>query len=78
MRSDFLTADRDSLYLLPLSVQDWLLVNHLARFVVDIVAQLDLTPLRDAYAGRGCKAYDPEILLSLLFYGYAAGTFSSR
>ena len=53
-------------------------VNHLARFIVDIVAQLDLTPLRDAYAGRGCKAYDPEMLLGLLFYGYATGTFSSR
>ena len=78
MRSDFLIADRDSLYLLPPSFQDWLPVNHLARFVVDIVAQLDLTPLRDAYAGRGCKAYDPEMLLSLLFYGYATGTFSSR
>ena len=78
MRSDFLTADRDSLYLLPPSVQDWLPANHLARFVVDIVAQLDLTPLRDAYAGRGCKAYDPAMLLTLLFYGYATGTFSSR
>ena len=78
MHSDFLTADRDSLYLLPPSVQDWLLVNHLARFIIDIVAQLDLTPLRDAYDGRGCKAYDPEMLLGLLFYGYATGTFSSR
>ena len=78
MHSDFLSADRDSLYLLPPSVQDWLPVNHLARFIVDIVAQLDLTPLRDAYAGRGCKAYDPEMLLGLLFYGYATGTFSSR
>ncbi len=78
MHSDFLTADRDSLYLLPPSVQEWLPDNHLARFIVDIVGQLDLTPLRDAYAGRGCKAYDPEMLLSLLFYGYATGTFSSR
>ena len=78
MHSDFLTADRDSLYLLPPSVQDWLPVNHLARFIVDIVAQLDLTPLRGAYDGRGCKAYDPEMLLGLLFYGYATGTFSSR
>ncbi len=78
MHSDFITADRDSLYLLPPSVQDWLPVNHLARFIVDIVAQLDLTLLRDAYAGRGCKAYDPAMLLGLLFYGYATGTFSSR
>ena len=78
MHSDFLSADRDSLYLLPPSVQDWLPVNHLARFIVDIVAQLDLTPLRDAYDGRGCKAYDPEMLLGLLFYGYATGTFSNR
>jgi transposase len=77
MHSDFLPTDRETLYLLPPSVQDWLPINHLAHFIVDIVAQLDIMPLRNAYTGRGSKAYDPEMLLSLLFYGYATGTFSS-
>jgi len=78
MSSNFVDIDRGTLYLLPPSIQDWLPEDHLARFVVEIVSQLDLKPLRDAYAGRGSKAYSPEILLSLLFYGYATGVFSSR
>jgi len=63
---------------MPPSVQDWLPENHLARFVVDIVSQLDLWPLSSAYAGRGSDAYPPGNLLALLFYGYATGIFSSR
>lgn len=74
----FIDCDRDTLYLMPPSVQDWLPGDHLARFIVDVVMQLDLRPLENAYAGRGSDAYSPKMLLSLLFYGYATGTFSSR
>lgn len=74
----FIQCDRDTLYLMPPSVQDWLPENHLARFVVDIVSQLDLWPLVSAYTGRGSDAYPPGTLLALLFYGYATGVFSSR
>ena len=74
----FIQCDRDTLYLMPPSVQDWLPENHLARFVVDVVSQLDLWPLVSAYAGRGSDAYAPGTLLALLFYGYATGVFSSR
>jgi transposase len=52
--------------------------NHLARFVVDIVAQLDLTAIYARYAVTGGEAIAPEALLALLFYGYATGKFSSR
>lgn len=52
--------------------------RHLARFIVDIVSQLNPRPLAKTYAGKGFKAYRPEILLFLLFYGYATGVFSSR
>jgi transposase len=78
MISKFVETDRNTPYLLPPSIQDWLPEGHLARFVVDIVSQLDLNPLRTAYAGVGSKAYNPEMLLALLFYGYATGVFSSR
>ena len=63
---------------MPPAIQDWLPERHLARFIVDIVSQLDLRPLAETYAGKGYKAYHPEILLSMLFYGYATGVFSSR
>jgi len=76
--TDFQNVDRDTPYLMPPVLQDWLPENHLARFVVDVVASLDLGPLYDSYSGRGSDAVDPGMLLSLLFYCYATGTFSSR
>ena len=78
MNHKFIPTSRDQLYLFPPAIQDWLPEKHLARFVVDIVSQLNLRPLVETYAGKGFKAYHPEILLSLLFYGYATGVFSSR
>jgi transposase len=74
----FHPINRDTDYLLPPSVQDWLPESHLARYVVDVVEGLDLSELERAYAGRGSDAYHPATLLSLLIYGYATGTFSSR
>lgn len=78
MMSRFVTADRDTVYLFPPSVSDWLPEKHLARFVVEVVDQLDLSELTGQYAGRGSKAHHPAVLLSLLIYGYATGVFSSR
>jgi transposase len=74
----FVEVDRETLFLLPPSLQDWLPEGHLARFVVEIVEQLNLRSLKESYAGRGSQAYNPEMLLALLFYGYATGVFSSR
>jgi len=76
--SNFRQCDRETPYLLPPSVDDWLPSDHLARFVVDIVEQLDLSPLTRQYRGAGSAAYHPSVLLGLLIYGYATGTFGSR
>lgn len=76
--SRFLPVDRGTSYLLPPSVDDWLPEDHLARFVVDVVDQLDLSTLTKQYAGRGSRAHHPAMLLALLVYGYATGVFSSR
>jgi len=78
MKPKFVEVDRETQYLLPPSVQDWLPEGHLARFVVEIVEQLDLRSLKASYAGRGSQPYHPAMLLALLFYGYATGVFSSR
>jgi transposase len=74
----FHPIDRDTDFLLPPSVQEWLPEAHLARYVVEVVEQLDLSVLERAYAGNGSTAYHPATLLSLLIYGYATATFSSR
>ena len=57
MSGRFVSVDRDTAYLLPPSVQEWLPGNHLARFVVEIVEQLDLSELTRAYRGRGLATW---------------------
>ena len=78
MSAEFRTIDRDTPMLMPASIQEWLPEQHLARFVVDIVEQLDLSELTSRYGGGGKQAYHPALLVALLFYGYATGVFSSR
>ena len=74
----FRPIDRATPYLLPPSVDDWLPKDHLARFVVDIVDQLDLSALTRQYRGTGSAPYHPTVMLGLLIYGYATGVYSSR
>lgn len=76
--SNFIVTDRKTDYLLPPSVDDWLNEDHLARYIVEVVDQLDLSRLTRQYAGRGSKAHHPATLLSILIYGYCTGVFSSR
>lgn len=76
--SNFRPVDRDTSFLLPPSVDDWLPKDHLARFVIEIVEQLDLSALTFSYRVAGSAAYHPSMLLSLLIYGYATGTYGSR
>jgi transposase len=76
--NNFRPIDRQTRYLLPPSVEDWLPERHLARFVVEIIDQLDLSAMSRAYRGSGSASYHPRLLLGLLVYGYATGVFSSR
>jgi transposase len=78
MASKFLECDRNTLYLLPPSIQDWLPEKHLARFVVDIIEQLDVSAFEKKYGVLGRKAYPVRIMLGLIFYGYITGVHSSR
>lgn len=66
--------------LMPPSVADWLPDDHLAWFVLDVVAELDLSAFLAAYRvdGRGGAAYDPRMMLALLVYAYCVGERSSR
>lgn len=78
MSRKFRTADYEETLNQTIRLGDALPANHLARFVVDMIAQLDLSEIYARYAARGGEAFAPEILLGLLFYGYASGVFSSR
>ncbi len=78
MSVDFIKVDRETPFLFPLSVQDWRSQDHPARFVVDIVGQLNPSSLQAAYSGQGSKPYDRPLLFGLIHYGYATRLFSSR
>lgn len=60
------------------TIDDCLPADHLARFIVAIISMLDLSAIYAHYAPVGGEAFAPELLLGLLFYGYAVGKFSSR
>jgi len=76
--SNFRPINRDTDFLLPPSVDEWLPERHLARFVVEVVDRLDLSAMVRAYRGSGSASYHPSMLLGLLIYGYATKVFSSR
>jgi transposase len=78
MTRKFITVDYEAALEQTVSLREALPAKHLARFVVDVVAELDLTCIYERYGLRGGEAYAPELLLALLFYGYATGVFSSR
>jgi transposase len=75
---NFRPTDRLTGFLMPPSVDEWLPQTHLARFVVEVIDGLDLSPMSKSYRGSGSASYHPKVLLSLLVYGYATGVFSSR
>src|SRR5271163_995557 len=76
--SNFRQVDRQTGFLLPPSVDEWLPERHLARFVVEVIEGLDLRAMSGSYRGSGSASYHPAMLLGLLVYGYATGVFSSR
>ena len=70
----------DQLFLVPPSLQDWLPQDHLARFIAEVMNELDLSAIYAEYErdGRGLAAYHPLMLTRLLLYGYSIGVTSSR
>jgi len=78
MSRTFKTVDYEAARDLTVRLGDCLPPEHLACFVVDSVALLDLAALYARYGSRGGEPYAPEVLLALLLYGYATGVCSSR
>jgi transposase len=80
MAQNFLACDREQELLLPPSLREWLPEGHLAWFVIDAVAGMDLSAFYEAYRddGHGRAAHDPAMMVALLLYAYAVGRHSSR
>lgn len=78
MATRFVPIDRDTPLLLPPNLRDWVPADHLVHFILDAVAVLDLRQVKVNERGTGSEQYPPTMLLALLIYNYATGTFGSR
>ena len=80
MAQTFIGCDRDQSFLMPPDIRDWLAEDHLAWFVLDAVAGMNLGAFYGAYRrdGVGRRAYDPAMVVALLLYCYARGVRSAR
>lgn len=80
MTQSFLGCDRGQAFLLPPSLDEWLPVDHFARFVIAAVEAMDLTAFYADYRadGYGRPPHDPSMMVALLVYAYARGQRSSR
>ena len=78
MTRQFITVDYEATLQQTVTLAECLPADHLARFIVGMIALLDLRAIYAGYAAVGGAAFAPELLLGLLFYGYATGVFSSR
>ena len=80
MGYNFIECNREQVYLLPPSLQEWLPEKDLAWFVIDAVKQMELKAFYKKYRndGWGAASYNPEMMVSLLLYAYSLGQRSSR
>ena len=78
MSARFVNIDHDSPMLLPPDLRDWVTSDHMVHFIIDAVKALDLSLARINSRGTGHAQYPPAMMLGLLIYCYATGTFSSR
>jgi transposase len=78
MATRLVEIDLDTPMIFPPSIQEWLPENHMARFIVEAIEQLDTGNFHINERGSGSEQYLPEMMLALLIYCYATGIFSSR
>ena len=78
MSNKFTTVDHVATLNSTIRLGDCLPADHLAVFIVELMDQLDLKALYERYSPKGGRAYDPKMLLGLLFYAYSTGIFCSR
>ena len=80
MSKTFRPYDPDQMFLMPVSMRDWLPADHLAYFISDVVDELDLSMIIKRYKDedRGYPPYHPVMMVKVLLYAYCIGVPSSR
>ena len=72
---------QDQMFLMPPSMKEWLKEDHPVWFILDVVSELDISPVEKAIQrkdARGQRPYDPRMMVALLVYAYCTGVYSSR
>jgi transposase len=80
MAYNFKECNRDQVYLLPPSLQEWLPEKDFVWLLLDAVAEMELVAFYEKYRqdGKGQSAFNPSMMVSLLLYAYSLGVRSSR
>jgi transposase len=80
MNKTFRPYDPDQMFLMPISMREWLPANHLAYFISDVVDEMDLSAIFKRYKDeeRGYPPYHPVMMVKVLLYAYCIGVPSSR
>ena len=78
MAAKFVCVDHDTPLLMPPDLRDWVPQDHLVHFIREAVGLIDLREAKVNERGTGSPQYPPALMLGLLIYSYATGTFSSR
>jgi transposase len=78
MAARFVNIDHATPMLLPPDLREWVPAGHMVHFIMDAVAALDLSRAQVNERGTGDAQYPPSMMLALVIYCYATGTFASR
>lgn len=69
---------QNQMMLMPPSLEEKIASDHIARYISQVVDELDTGVIEKNYSELGCPAYHPKMLIKLLIYGYSMGIRSSR
>lgn len=78
MAARFVCVDHDTPLLMPPDLREWVPEDHLVHFIMEAVGLINLREAKINERGTGSRQYPPALMLGLLIYSYATGTFSSR
>ena len=71
-------VDRQTPFLMPQDLKDWLPENHIIHFIIDAVEAVSANvSFHLNKRGSGSKQFNPEMMMELLIYSYCTKRFSS-
>lgn len=76
--SNFKPYDQSQMFFTPIDLQKLLPEDHPVHIINTVVEKLDLNSLYHDYSHEGNPAYNPKMMIKVLFYSYYSGSMSCR